>query len=143
MARGQTFYASVATVVGIVVFVAAACCAALFAVADVFGQPLVCGGRWYDLSFRVATFSQFIAANNLKGTSFTRCSYVMATVTHVFAGSFTARMSADGYLDCTAGPQECVATPAGKTRDFLHLNDNKLTGSIPPQISELTALTRL
>jgi hypothetical protein len=40
----QTFFASVVTVVGIIVCVAAASCAAPFAVNDVFGQPLVCGG---------------------------------------------------------------------------------------------------
>jgi hypothetical protein len=70
----QPFFASVVTVVGIIVFVAAASCAAPFAVNDVFSLPLVCG-KWYDVSVRVATFSLSVSADTAKGTlSSVRCS---------------------------------------------------------------------
>jgi hypothetical protein len=103
----QSFYA----VIGIIVCVAAASCAALFAVNDVFGEPLVCGGGWYDVSVRVATctFSHFIAADSSKDSlkttsSATRCSYATTTTAttaaaeRVFAGSLLDRMMSEVHL---------------------------------------------
>jgi hypothetical protein len=122
----RPFFASVVTVVGIIVCVAAASCAAPFAVNDVFGQPLVCG-EWYDVSVRVATFLLYIAADTARGTlSSARCSYatVSTTVTTtttaptaatcVFAGSLTTYLSNDGQFDCTGSVCRATTDAAGK-----------------------------
>jgi hypothetical protein len=122
----QTFFASVVTVVGIIVCVAVASCAAPFAVNDVFGQLLVFGG-WYDVTVRVATFSLYTAADTAKGTSSSdRCAYTTVTATmtttmkttatamRVFAGSLTDHLSDDGQFDCTESVCQTTTGTAGK-----------------------------
>jgi hypothetical protein len=54
------------------------------------------------------------------------------------------RMVADLYIDCT--PTPCVATPAGKALlvpPTTYSNDPTITGTMPPQIATLTAVTEL
>jgi hypothetical protein len=124
----QTFFASVVTVVGIIVCVAAASCAAPFAVNDVLSQPLVCGG-WYDVSVRVATFSLSLSADNARETlSSARCSHAamattMTTTTtamRVFAGSLTDHLSSESQFDCTGSVcQATTGTPEKGTQEDL------------------------
>ena len=52
---------------------------------------------------------------------------------------FSCQLVRDGLLDCSRRP--CVATPAGLARTrSLEYHENKLTGSIPPQIGLLPVL---
>jgi hypothetical protein len=50
------------------------------------------------------------------------------------------RMAADLLLDCSSRP--CTATAAGLTQlSISYQNDSKITGTMPPQMATLTAVT--
>jgi hypothetical protein len=52
------------------------------------------------------------------------------------------RMVTDGFLDCSTRP--CTASAKGLTQvSISYINDNNITGTIPPQIAALTAATYL
>jgi hypothetical protein len=52
------------------------------------------------------------------------------------------RLVADGFLDCSTRP--CLATAAGLSQTSIsYISDATITGTIPPQIATLTAVTRL
>jgi hypothetical protein len=50
------------------------------------------------------------------------------------------RMVVDGFLDCSTAP--CTATAKGLSQvSISYINDAKITGTVPPQIATLTAVT--
>jgi hypothetical protein len=148
----RAFYASVFAVVGIIGFVSAASCAALFAVDEVFGQPLGFGG-WYDLSARVVTFALYIAMDSLKETPLLAqysCATATATTTtttttatRVFAGSFTARMMTEGHLDDNGKATTGTALKGTQAITLNYRNSKQqsfLTGAINSELGKMTRL---
>jgi hypothetical protein len=117
-----------------------------------FGESSGFGG-WFDLRARVATFSLYIATDTAEGTSSSaHCSYATATTTvtttttmRVFARSLTVHLSNEGQFFCIDGDCQARMDTSGKGTQAVTITfgGNGLTGTIPPDMSEMTALTQL